>query len=184
MSKTKQSARQPISTRLRFDVFKRDGFACQYCGAHPPAVVLECDHIVPVAEGGKNDIYNLVTACFGCNRGKGAVPLTTVPQSLADKAAEVAEREAQLRGYGEVMEARRQRIDDEVWRVLGVLYPGQTTVPRADYASVARFIGKLGVHKVLEAAEIALGSPAHNSRVFKYFCGVCWNMIREAEGQE
>lgn len=29
-----------ISKRLRFEVFKRDGFVCQYCGNHPPAVVL------------------------------------------------------------------------------------------------------------------------------------------------
>lgn len=27
-------ARKSISKKLRFDVFKRDGFKCQYCGAH------------------------------------------------------------------------------------------------------------------------------------------------------
>jgi len=30
------SDRTPISKRVRFEVFKRDGFQCQYCGASPP----------------------------------------------------------------------------------------------------------------------------------------------------
>jgi hypothetical protein len=178
------SERQPVSLKLRFDVFKRDGFICQYCGAHPPAVVLECDHITPVALGGGSEIENLVTACFECNRGKGAGSLHVAPQSLADKAAEVSEREAQLRGYAEVMEARRLRIEEEAWRVLALLYPGQDTVPRDSLLSVKRFIEKLGFHGVLHAAEIACGGPAYGSRVFKYFCGVCWGKLRDAEACE
>jgi hypothetical protein len=59
------------SKKLRFDVFKRDRFTCQYCGAQPPGVVLEVDHIHPVVEGGKTSIDNLITACEPCNRGKG-----------------------------------------------------------------------------------------------------------------
>ena len=43
---------------------------CQYCGQSAPDVVLEVDHIVPVAEGGDNDIMNLITSCRDCNRGK------------------------------------------------------------------------------------------------------------------
>jgi 5-methylcytosine-specific restriction endonuclease McrA len=41
-------------------------------------VVLEVDHVVPRAEGGSDDTMNLVTSCFDCNRGKGAVPLTDI----------------------------------------------------------------------------------------------------------
>ena len=32
---------------LRFDVFNRDGFTCQYCGKKPPECILEVDHILP-----------------------------------------------------------------------------------------------------------------------------------------
>ncbi len=60
-----------ISSKLRFDVFRRDKFVCQYCGACGPDVELEIDHIVPVSRGGTDDIKNLKTACFDCNRGKG-----------------------------------------------------------------------------------------------------------------
>ena len=64
--------RKAISKKTRFEVFKRDGFTCQYCGAHPPQAILHVDHIVPVAEGGGNEDTNLVTACDHCNLGKAA----------------------------------------------------------------------------------------------------------------
>jgi hypothetical protein len=61
-----------ISKKSRFEVFKRDSFKCQYCGATAPDVLLHVDHINPVSKGGTNDITNLVTACQSCNLGKGA----------------------------------------------------------------------------------------------------------------
>ncbi|MDE2468816.1 MAG: HNH endonuclease, partial [Bradyrhizobium sp.] len=69
--------RKAISKKMRFSVFKRDCFKCQYCGKTPPTVVLEIDHIVPVSAGGENGIDNLLTACFECNRGKGAELLSS-----------------------------------------------------------------------------------------------------------
>lgn len=49
-------SRSSISKKTRFDVFKRDGFCCSYCAAHPSeSVLLEIDHIKPVADGGAND---------------------------------------------------------------------------------------------------------------------------------
>lgn len=65
-----QRKRKPVSKGARFDVFKRDLFTCQYCGARPPQVVLVVDHITPVAAGGANDTSNLITACVDCNAGK------------------------------------------------------------------------------------------------------------------
>lgn len=64
--------RRGLSPSLRFEVLKRDGFACGYCGRKPPEVVLHCDHVVPVSRGGSNDMDNLRTACRDCNLGKGA----------------------------------------------------------------------------------------------------------------
>lgn len=58
--------RTPIPKKLRFEVFKRDSFKCQYCGKSAPEVVLHVDHIKPVAEGGTNEITNLITACADC----------------------------------------------------------------------------------------------------------------------
>lgn len=172
--------RKALSKKLRFEVFKRDAFACQYCGAHPPGVLLHVDHIVPVAAGGKNEMDNLVTACEPCNLGKGARDLRVIPQSLAEKARETQEREAQLKGYQEILEAKRQRIDVETWRVLDALYGRRCeSVSNDEYRSTQRFVEKLGLYPVLEAADIARASTVPYGRLFRYFCGICWNKVRE-----
>jgi len=62
--------REIISDELRFNIFKRDNFTCQYCGRKAPDVVLELDHIRPVSKGGDKRESNLITSCFECNRGK------------------------------------------------------------------------------------------------------------------
>lgn len=176
-------ARTAISKRTRFEVFKRDGFACQYCGQHPPDIVLEVDHITPVAEGGRNDEDNLITACFGCNRGKAHVPLSVVPKSLASKAAEIEEREAQITGYREVIQARLARLEADMWDVADTLLENASTVgmKRADLLSIKTFLKRMDLHEVKEAAWIARARVPHSEgKRFKYFCGVCWKKIKEA----
>jgi HNH endonuclease len=70
-----------ISKGTRFRIFQRDDFSCQYCGRRAPDVTLEPDHIVPKSQGGPDDMDNLVTACFDCNRGKSDRPLQPQPQN-------------------------------------------------------------------------------------------------------
>lgn len=67
---------------LRFEVYKRDGFRCVYCGwtrpqdpKEDPENRLELDHIVPRAEGGRDELTNLVTSCRTCNAGKWYINL-------------------------------------------------------------------------------------------------------------
>ena len=60
-----------ISKRLRFEIFRRDGYACVYCGRRTPSITLEVDHRLPRCMGGSDDPSNLVSACWDCNRGKG-----------------------------------------------------------------------------------------------------------------
>ena len=173
-------ARKAISKKTRFDVFKRDGFVCQYCGAHPPMAVLEVDHIHPVSQGGGNSMDNLVTACFDCNRGKSDRTLSDVPQSLNDKAAEVLEREAQIKGYQAAMNKKKSRIDEEgesVREVYERFNPGYTLNEKS-MVTVRHFIEKLGVHDVCSEMERAY-SKARKDQEFRYFCGICWNKIRE-----
>lgn len=177
------SNRTPLSKTLRFEVFKRDGFTCQYCGAHPPDCVLEVDHIEPVSNGGTNDEDNLVTACFSCNRGKGARLLTSAPQSIAEKTALAAEREEQLRGYTEVMMAIRERLEDEAWMVAEILKHGASKGwSHSHFESVKRFVNQLGLTECLQAADLARArKPYSDPQRFKYFCGICWNIIRRRE---
>lgn len=175
--------RKAMSKKLRFEVFKRDAFTCQYCGGHPPLIVLEVDHIDPVANGGNNEIDNLVTACFNCNRGKSATSLTVIPQSLSVKAKEVAERELQVRGYHDVLEAKRQRLEVQSWDVLDAAGVDRSVgCKKEQFNSTRMFVEKLGFHDVLEAMEIASTAKGGIDRCFKYFCGVCWNRLKKQGG--
>ncbi len=58
--------------KLRWDVFKRDNFTCQYCGRNvkDDKIKLEADHIIPRSKKGKTIMNNLITSCFECNQGK------------------------------------------------------------------------------------------------------------------
>lgn len=80
--------RKSLSKRIRFEVFKRDGFRCVYYGCDPQQGMLRVDHVVAVANGGSNDPANLVTACHDCNGGKSAVPLEQrrLPVGMAPEA--------------------------------------------------------------------------------------------------
>ena len=172
-------SRKPISKKMRFEVFKRDGFSCQYCGATPPKVILEVDHIDPVALGGGDEMDNLITACFPCNRGKAANELTAVPQSLADKAAETAEREEQLAGYQAILRAKRERLEDDTWAVFAH-WRGQEETTQSRFQSVKRFVDLLGLDEVLDAVDITLAARIFSEgREFRYFCGVCWKKVRD-----
>jgi hypothetical protein len=72
--------RKAIKQSIRFEVFKRDSFTCQYCGRKAPDVILEIDHIIPVSKGGNNSIENLVSACRECNGGKSDKKLSELSE--------------------------------------------------------------------------------------------------------
>lgn len=103
--------RKALSRRIRFEVFKRDSFTCQYCGRRPPEAVLEADHIIPVAEGGSDDLLNLVTACWDCNAGKGRRQLSddAIVVTQMRQAAELNERRVQAEMLSEWHHELRQQ---------------------------------------------------------------------------
>jgi hypothetical protein len=180
---TESSVRKPISKKMRFDVFKRDSFACMYCGQHPPKVILEVDHITPVFEGGKNRLDNLITACFDCNRGKGKHSLEKVPDSLnmLEKVAKIKESELQLKAYRKVLGERDERLKKDVWTVVHELYsPNKNEIPRKDFNSIKVFVEKLNLEDVVRAARKAVINKGEGSKfLFVYFCGICWRQIKE-----
>jgi hypothetical protein len=147
--------RTAISTRLRFEVFKRDRFACQYCGAKAPEAVLHIDHINPVAEGGQTILLNLVTSCRPCNLGKGRRPLSD--QQVMDKTRlqleELETRREQLDMLFQWHDSLQQLDEDTVTRVAEYwqsLAPG-FTLNENGMSAVRRFLKRFSVDEVLVA---------------------------------
>lgn len=95
----KRNSRRSISKNIRFELFKRDSFKCQYCGASAPDVLLQVDHIKPISKGGTDDLTNLITACADCNVGKR-------DKTLDDKSV-IAKQRAQL----EKLQERREQLE-------------------------------------------------------------------------
>ena len=64
--------RIPINavTFSRRNIYKRDRYTCQYCGAQPGTEELTLDHVLPRAQGGISTWDNCVLACIGCNKRK------------------------------------------------------------------------------------------------------------------
>ena len=62
-----------MTKKLREYIKNRDNYTCCNCGNsthNEPNLLLEIDHIIPVAKGGRTVEDNLQTLCWKCNRAK------------------------------------------------------------------------------------------------------------------
>lgn len=176
-----------VSKRMRFEILNRDGFQCRYCGKRAQESELHVDHVVPVALGGDDTPSNLVAACVDCNAGKGSShPKDSTVEAVSDDAVRWAEA---LRRAAEMQRAadgpRRAALDafDQEWR--GWTTGNDKPVWRdSDWAqSVARFFD-LGLNEaeIRDAVRSAMGAQNVQAYdTFRYFCGICWNTIRDRQ---
>ena len=150
------SDRKPIPKSIRFEVFKRDSFTCQYCGAKAPDVVLNVDHIHPVADGGESDILNLITSCFSCNSGKSDRLLDdkSVIEKQRKQLDELNERRFQL----EMIVEWRQDMSSVAEKSLGavinaIVAIGKYAPNEKGEADIAKWLRKYGLKDVLDAVD-------------------------------
>lgn len=172
--------RKPISKRIRFEIFKRDLFTCQYCGNTPPSVILECDHINPVSKGGTNDEHNLITSCFNCNRGKSNVELIIAPKTISEKYKILQEKDLQFVEYQKLVRKFNNRINKLIEKIVKIYsnsFPGYTTTEHFKQGSIKKFILNLEFNEVEEAMYTSCGKFNADDSL-KYFCGICWNKIK------
>lgn len=175
--------RTALPKKIRFEVFKRDSFTCQYCGRSAPNVILEVDHIVPVAEGGTNEVINLITSCRDCNRGKGARLLSST--ETLDKQKKQLDELNEMREQTDMMlEWKRELLQlenkqaDEIENLLGDLTGyGLTDRGRRD---VRKLVHEFGFAIVYEAMEIACsqyfkGSSKSLELALSKLGGICYN---------
>ncbi len=170
-----------ISKKIRFEVFKRDGFTCQYCGNAPPKVTLEIDHINPKSEGGADTINNFLTACFDCNRGKRNIPLTKIPGGLRENLEILKEKELQLSEYNKFIAKIEKRIQKEIEEISSIYHEYFSEYVLSESfknTSIKQFLKYLPKSIIKEAMDLAC-SRMNSNKSIKYFCGICWNKIKE-----
>ena len=155
------SKRKSISKKIRFEVFKRDSFQCQYCGKSSPDVVLNVDHIKPVAKGGDNDITNLITACFDCNAGKSDRELSdkTVIEKQRAQLDELNEKRIQLEMMLEWREGLQDINKTSVKAVVDAIAAFSRYIPNeTGEKTVLKWIKKYSLSDILDAVDTSFDS--------------------------
>ena len=79
----------------RFNLFLRDEFCCQYCGARGD---LTFDHVVPRSRGGVTSLDNVVASCSPCNLRKANRSLRHSGMSLRRKPRQPSPEEMHAAG--------------------------------------------------------------------------------------
>ena len=176
--------RVALSKSLWFEVFKRDLFTCQYCGRKAPDVILEVDHIKPVSKGGDNSIENLVTACWDCNRGKGAKKLSDLSEveKSRKQLEEIQARKNMIDMIFQWKESLHNQYDDSVERInkifeekTGFSFTGTFS------AKVKGGVKKFGLDIMLDAIYIAIdryydGDSEGADKALSMLLGVATNL--------
>ena len=181
-----------VSKRLRYEVFRRDNFACRYCGATAPDAKLTTDHVTPEALGGTDTPDNLVTACSECNSGKtSSTPNATLVDDVAQDAlrwaAAMKQAAQELRAQAEPKRAYRAAFhsawSEWTWERNGKRQPFQLPANWKTSLDAFREAG-LPVEVWPDIVEKAMTNDAVKAdNLFRYCCGIAWRMVRELQGR-
>lgn len=184
--------RRSISKKIRFEVFKRDKFTCQYCGKSAPEVILQIDHIKPVSKGGDNDILNLVTACESCNNGKSNIELSddTAIKKQRKQLEELAERKEQLEMMLEWRDSLEELDECYVDAVSDIFKKKTDWIPsNSSRKKIAKWIKEFELNNVLDATDIAIdtyykGTEQSWSTAFNKISGICYMRKKQADNPQ
>jgi len=132
-----------------------------------PDVILEVDHIKPVAEGGTNDMLNLITSCRDCNRGKGKTRISddTALRKQKEQLAELAEKREQLQMLIEWREELSNMHEEEIDYLCDYWYRvnGKYHLTDSGRARMKNYLKRFTLSEILDAIDIAIDKY--------YFCG-------------
>lgn len=176
-----------ITKRVRFEVFRRDSFKCRYCGitATEEATGLTVDHVVPKSLGGTDDPSNLVTACSPCNSGKSSTqPDGPLVADVANDSLRWASALKQAAARLETDRLERKRLVDEFdeqWRGWTMNRKQVPRPPEWDQSLITMLAAGLPMASALELVRVSMESEAGITQKWRYFCGCCWNVIRDLQ---
>lgn len=171
-----------VSKRTRFEVFRRDKYACRYCRSTENELTI--DHVVPIALGGTDDPSNLVACCRDCNSGKSSASpdaslVSDVDEDAARWAAARARAAAKI-AQSEVEAAARRRpfLDEwQGWDKSCSFLPG-------DWENSVDYWLRDGITmaQIIKAHDIACSARSVGSAdVFRYMAGVVRNWLRDLD---
>lgn len=178
-----------ISKRLRFEVLKRDGHRCHYCGVTAAEAKIVVDAVVPEALGGSHkDPANLVAACDPCNNGKtSSSPDAPLVAAVAEDAARWAramtvateKMRAELAGHIEIHEKFDRQWSD--WTYGTAKLP----IPRPDdwRQSVDTFLAAGLPMDVLQwcVQQAMTRKQVKAAGTWRYMCGIAWSKVTELQ---
>lgn len=171
-----------VSKRLRFEILKRDGFRCRYCGAGADEHDLTVDHVIPVTLGGSTEASNLVAACRDCNAGKTSTNLDD--QSVQQVAGDALRWARAIKIVAEEMSTDSPLSVDVQIDALLALYEERTEnrVPNDARRSIRTFI-ELGLTPEIIQGHIFRTADRNlfYSASWRYLCGCCWHSVRELQ---
>jgi len=174
-----------ISKRVRFEVLRRDGFRCRYCGTSATdGAGLVVDHVIPTALGGTDEPSNLVAACSDCNAGKAATAPSAEmvddvfadslrwAQAMKRAAAEVEERRGEIQRVARAVRGEWVKFGSFSYR----------EPPAGFESSIERWL----MAGLSETEMVSLVSVAHSrsvtaSNAWRYYAGCCWTRIRQLQ---
>lgn len=175
----------PISKRIRFEVFKRDSFSCQYCGKTPPNCILEIDHIIPKSKGGKDELINLITSCFDCNRGKDDKDITNKKHRPDIKKinSELQSQLDEMQKYYAIQQELIFLKEEELKEIIKYWYKNVSSyISERQIISIRRFLQDFNSEEILHAIEIACSKTYGWLNRFKYMCGILHNWRKDKNG--
>lgn len=177
----------PVTKKVRFEVFKRDSFKCQYCGRSAPEVILHADHILPASKGGTDDLLNLVSSCVDCNLGKSDRLLSdsAVIHKLKGQLDELQERREQLEMMIEWQRGLLS-IEDDALETLADFWAAQVApfhlMPQGR-KNLRSWMRRFTIEELMTAMHTAAGNyleyhgheptSASVERAWRYVPGIC-----------
>lgn len=166
-----------VSKRLRYEILRRDGHKCRYCGATAADAPLTVDHVIPVALGGTDEPDNLVAACRPCNAGKSSAKADEA--LVGDVSADAIRWANAIKQAGQEIAAESAKTQDvldavqEFWRPRYLPSGWQTSVTAILRAGLSPGV-------IYDLVDVAKTMPGVDDR-FRYFCGCCWKRVREMQ---
>jgi len=125
-----------------------------------PEIVLNCDHITPVAKGGTNEFVNLVTSCEACNSGKSdrALSESDAVKRQAAELLKLAERREQLQMMAE-WRTELGKLDEEIMATEMKI--------KAEKDKIKEMIGLVSEAGELDEAKLTKGEKKEKEKIVK-----------------